>query len=441
MQTEALELLLVEDDPLDRQLLQIGFDRDRRTRVHCAASADEALRWLDRKNCDAVVTDLRMPGMNGLDLIRHIRTANPDLPIVAITADSAPDRAAEGRRAGAVECLVKPIDINRLIGLLDRLTRIRLSDDVDAVFLGDHPRLEEARTFVRRVARIPFARVLLTGESGTGKSMLARCIHDGSGATGNFMVINCAALPANLLESELFGYEKGAFTDARSSRPGLVELAAEGTLFLDEIGAMPLEIQAKLLLFLEDGEIRRLGGRKTIPVRTRVIAASNENLRSRVANRTFRTDLFYRLDVASLDLPTLRETPDIIAGLAERMLIEACRRYHKPLPVLDRDTFEPLLAHSWPGNARELRNVIERSVMFLEDGTLRWHLPPAEPSEKMFWMRPGMTIEEVEREYMLATFRAFPHADYVTLAARLGISRKTLWKKRLKYGLPTRDEC
>jgi DNA-binding NtrC family response regulator len=239
----------------------------------------------------------------------------------------------------------------------------------------------------------------------------------------------------------LFGHEKGAFTDARSSRPGLIEIAAEGTLFLDEIGAMPLEIQAKLLLFLEDGEIRRLGGRKTIPIRTRVIAASNENLRSWVASRMFRADLFYRLDVASMELPTLRETPDIIPALAERMVIELCRRYDRPVPVMDRETFQPLLAHSWPGNARELRNVVERSVMFLEGRSIRWQLPPMEPSEKAFWMRPGMTIEEVEREYMIATFRAFPHADYVTLAARLGISRKTLWKKRLKYGLPTRDEC
>jgi two-component system, NtrC family, response regulator AtoC len=304
--------------------------------------------------------------------------------------------------------------------------------------LGTHPRLDHLRQFARRVGEVPFARVLITGESGTGKSLLARMIHQMSRAKGSFVVVNCAALPANLLESELFGHEKGAFTDARNMKRGLIEGADEGTIFLDEIGAMPLDLQAKLLLFLENHEIRRVGGMRSMPVRTRVIAATNDDLHRLVGERTFRADLLYRLDVASVVMPPLREMPAVIPELAERFLLETATELQRPLPRLSSDCFEPLVSYSWPGNVRQLRNLVERSMIFYEYGDLVL-TPPADDTvslpESGCRLPIGLSLEEVERRYLTATLEAKPEADFVKLAAMLQISRKTLWEKRRKYGL------
>jgi two-component system, NtrC family, response regulator AtoC len=302
---------------------------------------------------------------------------------------------------------------------------------------GTHPRLSEVRRFARRIASVPFARVLITGESGTGKSLLARLIHESSRARGDFIVVNCAALPSNLLESELFGHEKGAFTDARTMKRGLIEVAHEGTLFLDEIGAMSLDLQAKLLLFLENHELRRLGATRSQPVRTRVIAATNDDLHDRVRDRSFRADLLYRLDVASIAMPALREMPSVVPELAQRFVHDVSAEFERPAPLMSEDTFAPLAGYSWPGNVRELRNLVERTVIFHEEGDLVLTPPRrAEATAATGCVVPyGLTLEEVERRYLAATLLANPDADYMHLASVLNISRKTLWEKRRRYGL------
>ena len=310
------------------------------------------------------------------------------------------------------------------------------SSDSTSRILGSHPRLDDVRTFARRAARVPFARVLITGASGTGKSLLAREIHDLSHARGEFVAVNCAALPGHLLESELFGHEKGAFTDARTAKPGLLELAHEGTVLLDEIGALPLELQAKLLLFLETHEVRRVGGVRGRLIRTRVIAATNEDLHERVRERTFRADLLYRLDVASLALPSLCELPGVAEELARHFVLQLCDEMGLRVPDITAATFARLCDYSWPGNVRELRNAVERALVLNEGTGLEIPTPsPARSTRGEFVMPYGLTLEEVERRYLAAVMNARPDQDFVKLAPMLGISRKTLWEKRKKYGL------
>ncbi|MBX6364788.1 MAG: sigma-54-dependent Fis family transcriptional regulator [Gemmatimonadetes bacterium] len=357
----------------------------------------------------------------------------------------------EGIRAGATDFLQKPVNVGALLALVERAVAERpLREELTAALgrratasaadyiRGNDARLEAVRRFAERVARIPGARVLITGESGTGKSVLARAIHDLSGATGRFVEVNCAALPGNLLESELFGHEKGAFTDAKALKRGLIELAQHGTLFLDEIGALPLELQAKLLLFLESQEIRRVGGTHAIRVDARVIAATNDDLRSRVRERSFRADLLYRLDVASVEMPPLREMPSVVLELTGHFLRELSEEMHRPTPALLSDSAAALTRYAWPGNVRELRNAVERALLFHDGGPIEIRPPAAEatsPAGPAVALELGLTLEEVERRYLEATLARHRGEDYEAIAQRLGIARKTLWEKRKRYGL------
>jgi len=365
-----------------------------------------------------------------------------------VTAEATIERAVEGIRAGATDFISKPLNVDAVLALAERAAgerglraetetlRTRRGVPADEVLAGSHPRMDEVRAFAASVAAVPEARVLVTGPSGTGKSRLARLIHDLAGAPGQFVAINCAALPAQLLESELFGHEKGAFTDARTLRRGLIEVAERGTLLLDEVGALPLELQAKLLLFLESRTIRRVGGSAEIPVRTRIIAASNEDLRARVRDRTFRSDLLYRLDVASIHMPAVAEMPEVIPELVARFAAELAGELIRPVPEIDAMALAQLRRYPWPGNARELRNAVERAMIFHRGGALRV-LPPAEPMEEApragVTMEPGLSLEEVERRYMAAALA--PGGELAQVAAGLGISRKSLWEKRRRYGL------
>lgn len=440
MKPNSLQLLLVEDDPIERQLLKSTLAGTHAIAVECAASGEEAIAHLSRREWDAVMTDLMMPGMSGIDLIRRIRQDDRVLPIIVVTANSAVDRAVEGMRAGATEYLVKPIDTHRVLSLLERTCRDRRcaeGDALDALFGGEHSRLDEVRRRARRIAAVPFARVLITGESGTGKSLLARGLHELSGATGQFIVVNCATLPANLLESELFGHEKGAFTDAKTQKKGLIELAHEGTLFLDEIGAMPLELQAKLLLFLENHEVRRLGGTRSQVVRTRVVAATNEDLPRRVLSQTFRADLLFRLDVATLELPPLREVPQIIPQLIDRFVTEVAQQFGRVRPEVEAESVQAMTEYAWPGNVRELRNAVERALIFQEGGPLTLRPPAAATADGRIGVTLpyGLPLEEVEKRYIQACITRNPETDYARVARVLGISRKTLWEKRRRYAL------
>jgi DNA-binding NtrC family response regulator len=304
---------------------------------------------------------------------------------------------------------------------------------------GDDPRLAAVRAFAEQVARTPYARVLVTGESGTGKSLLARAIHALSGAAGAFVEVNCAALPPQLLEAELFGYEKGAFTDAKEQKRGLAEAAEGGTLFLDEVDTLPLEVQSKLLVFLETREIRRVGSVRRVPVRTRVVTATAADLHRLAREGRFRRDLLYRLDVASVEMPPLRAVPGVVPGLVARFAAELCAEMERPVPALDSAALAETAAHPWPGNARELRNAVERALIFHRGGALEVRPPPraagADDAHGATLSVPlGASLEEVERRYLAAVLEAFP-AALATVAERLGISRKTLWEKRRRYGL------
>jgi two-component system response regulator HydG len=449
-----LTLLVADDDLLLGRLMKANLDLPGHTKTEIAGSGEEALARVTRGGIDALITDLAMPGMDGIELVRRVREMDPGLPIIIITAHASLERAVEGIRAGATDFLQKPVNVDALLALVGRAVaersvreevtarnERRASATAGAYVFGDHPALDEVRRFAERIARAPFARVLITGESGTGKSMLARAIHELSGDSGRFVEVNCAALPGSLLETELFGHERGAFTDAKALKRGLIETADRGTIFLDEIGALPLELQAKLLLFLEAREIRRVGGVHPIPVRARVITATNEDLRERVRARQFRHDLLYRLDVAAIEMPPLRSMPSVIPQLAERFMRDLCAEFRRPIPPRSSDSFAGLTEYSWPGNARELRNAVERALIFQEDRPFEVTPPPGvvnaldgAPSLGDLVLEHGLTLDEVERRYIMASLSE-ARPELGELARRLGISRKTLWEKRRRYGL------
>jgi transcriptional regulator with PAS, ATPase and Fis domain len=308
--------------------------------------------------------------------------------------------------------------------------------------IGSHPLVQEVRRFVDNVARIPNVSALLLGESGTGKNLVARAIH-GAGAASSyrFVEVNCAALPANLLEAELFGYEKGAFTDARQTKKGLAEEADGGTLFLDEIGSMPLELQAKLLTFLESRTFRRIGATKEIHVELRVVAATNADLAGEAGKGRFREDLFYRLNVASHVLPPLRKIRSDIPELARLFVNRAAQYFGKTVPMIERESVDRMQKHDWPGNARELRNIVERALIFSQDNVLAvGELAAGTTSvpEDIVAIPRGRTLEEVERLYIEATLAELG-GNVAAAAERLGVTRKVLWARRKRLGLLPSD--
>ncbi len=453
MYQSPLHLLVVDDDPLEGRLLKANLERLGKVHVDLCSSAKEALVALARAPCDGLVTDLMMAGTDGIELIRRIRETDASLPAFIITAHATLERAVDGIRAGATDFLPKPVNIDALLALIARAVTERPVREevarrlagreairVEQVIIGSHPLLDQVRGFAEHVSRIPTVRLLLTGESGTGKSALAKLVHDISGSPGRFVEVNCAAIPGSLLESELFGHEKGAFTDAGQLKRGLIELAHEGTLLLDEIGAMPLELQGKLLLFLERQEIRRVGGTQPIPITVRVIAATNDDLRQLVRERRFRLDLLYRLDVASINMPPLREMPAVVPELAARFVREVAAQQQRPEPEITDDSFVALMDYAWPGNARELRNAVERAMIFHAGGALRVPAPAGTDGGSAVngsgvRVEFGLSLDEVERRYLDATLAQAGNRQMEEIAQSLGISRKTLWEKRRRYGL------
>jgi two-component system, NtrC family, response regulator AtoC len=454
MPTEPLNVLLVDDDPTTTTSLSAGLERVGSFRVRTVESGEEALEAFERSTWDAVATDLIMPGMDGIELVRRVRAQDPSIPLFLFTASASIRKAVEGIRAGATDFLPKPVDVEAFALLMENAVEERVAreevarellrragSEMEDLLVGHHALLGEVRGQAEKVARMPSVRALLTGESGTGKSLLAQAIHDRSGARGRFVSVNCAALPAQLLESELFGHERGAFTDARSLKRGLIEMAHGGTLFLDEIGAMPLELQGKLLLFLEEREIRRVGGTGAIPISAHIIAATNEDLRRRVEERAFRADLLYRLDVAAIELPPLRAMPEVIPELAARFTHEICEEARIPVPPLDERSFAGLEVYPWPGNVRELRNAVERALIFREPGPLRVRPPrPRSPGEGLaegpsIRLPLDLPLAEVERSYVTEVLKTHGEMELQEVAGLLGISRKSLWEKRKRWGL------
>ncbi len=377
-------LLLAEDEDNLRRVLAARLRRDG-YEVLAVADGHQALEALGRHHFDVVLTDLRMPGLGGMELLRRVMKQEPSLPVVILTAHGTVDLAVEALKSGAFDFLTKPVD-RRELGLVlgKACASRRLSADgaeepaVRGRFglVGASAPMRKLFDQVARVADSP-ATVLVTGESGTGKELVAKALHEHSSRrAGPFVRVHCAAIPPGLLESELFGHERGAFTGAVSTKPGRFELADGGTLFLDEIGEVPLEMQAKLLRVLQEQEFERVGGLHTLRVDVRLVAATHRDLQREVAEGRFREDLFYRLNVVNLRLPPLRERMGDIPALVEHLTRKHARRLGREAPRWGDEALQALGAYHWPGNVRELENVVERALLFCDgDEVGVVHLP------------------------------------------------------------------
>jgi two-component system response regulator AtoC len=343
---------------------------------------------LKEHHIDLVITDLKMPKVDGMTLLRKALEDEPELPIVLITAHGTIDTAVEALKSGAFDFVTKPFDKDEVRQIVAKALKTRELRGADATaapasqgarfgIIGTSAGITDLYAILERVADTPTT-VMITGESGTGKELVARALHEHSSRKDKpFIKVNCAAIPKELIESELFGYERGAFTGAVSSKPGRFELANGGSLFLDEIGEIPIEMQVKLLRALQESEFERVGGIKTIRVDVRLVAATNRDLKKLIAGGTFREDLFYRLNVVPIRLPALRERTGDIAPLVEHFLVKFNERLKKKVDGVDADTMETLVAYPWPGNIRELENVIERAVLFCDTQKLgAGDLPP-----------------------------------------------------------------
>lgn len=415
-----------------------------------AASGKEGLELLENSVFDALVLDLRMPGMDGLTVLRKIREGGPALPVIMMSAHGDISDAVSAMKFGAVDYLVKPFDpaeleirlekavsASRLLRMANVGVRLDISSGNDSLWLGEDPAMKPIINLIRRVAPTP-STVLITGESGTGKEVVAREIHRLSPRSSNpFVPINVGAIPENLLESELFGFEKGAFTGAESRKIGLFELASGGTLFLDEIGEMPLLMQVKILRVLQDRSINRVGGNRAIPIDVRIIAATNRDIEANVKEGKFREDLYFRINVMRFRLPPLRDRPADIAPLAGLFLARFSREMSRPITGISAAALSLLTSYSFPGNIRELENCIERAVILCESDTLEtWDFALEErisASDTSAYSAPT-SVYEAEKQAVIAALERNNHHRERT-AAELGISRRTLLTKMKEYGL------
>jgi two-component system NtrC family response regulator len=448
-------LLVVDDeDSLRRvtqvRLLQAGYATD------TAKDGEEALALLSRKSYALVITDMRMPGMSGLDLLRRIRAEFPETAVVVVTAFGTIESAVEAIKAGAYDYLTKPIEANALLLVVERaLEHLRMRQEIHALrssldkkygfeqIIGKSPALLYVLDVAARAAQSD-STVLVRGETGTGKELLAKAIHFASARREHpFVAINCGAIPRELLESELFGHVKGAFTGAVAHKKGKVEIADQGTLFLDEIGELPLELQVKLLRLVQEREVEKVGGTETQKVDVRIITATHRNLRAMVEDGAFREDLYYRLAVIELELPPLRERPDDIPELVQHFFVRAKQRLGRPDMVLPQSLLPWFVGYRWPGNVRELENIIERMIVLARGNELTVDdLPPQlrrerAPQPDAFELNlpeSGISLEAVERELILRALQKFDWNQ--SQAARyLDISRKTLIYRMEKHGL------
>ena len=449
MEHQPGRILVVDDDRGMRELLQEDLGR-RGHLVLTAANVTAALELFQQDPVDVVLTDLNMPGGGGIELCQALHQRAPDLPVLIITAFGSLDTAIAALRAGAHDFVTKPIDLDLLALTLRRaLEHCRLRNDLrqlqeevrrnrhEGSLLGDSRGMLEVRELIARTAKLESS-ILLHGESGTGKELVARALHERSLRNkGPFVAINCAALPETLLESELFGHEKGAFTDARTSRQGLFLQAAGGTLLLDEIGELPLSLQPKLLRALEERTVRPLGGIREVPFDVRIVAATHRDLGAAIRTGDFREDLYYRLNVIAIDIPPLRERGNDILLLAEVFIEEFARRLDKPIKGLSEAAASRLLSYSWPGNVRELRNLMERAVALsshqrlnLEDLPVKLQdtTGPENSVSGLFNTSNLVPLTEMEQRYIRLVLDTVQNNR--SLAAKiLGIDRKTLYRK------------
>ncbi|MBI5516548.1 MAG: sigma-54-dependent Fis family transcriptional regulator [Deltaproteobacteria bacterium] len=438
-------ILVVDDDrALARFMVEVLSDAHHE--VASVQSATEALSWLEGERVELVVTDLRMPGLSGLELIDRMRQDHAGVAVLAVTAYGSIETAVQAIRRGASDYLTKPFEPDALLLAVDRCVRERrlqqevrrLRSEVDRrcgfeAVVARSVVMQEVVALAERVADSP-STILLTGPSGSGKEVLGRAIHQASRRRSRpFIAVNCAAIPDALLESELFGHKKGAFTGAMADKPGLFQEAHGGTLFLDEIGDLPLPLQAKLLRVLQDHEVRPVGANRGTSVDFRLLAATHRELREEVAQGRFRQDLFYRLCVIELVLPALADRPEDVVPLAERFLGDACGRLQRGPFTLSGETRRVLCAYDWPGNVRELQNAIEHAVnMAMGDELTPEDLPAVvrRPREATFLDRAAeqqLTIAELNRTYARRVL-AIVGGNKKKAATRLGIDRSTMYR-------------
>jgi NtrC-family two-component system response regulator AlgB len=440
-------LLIVDDEKNIRRSLETFFLScgHRVVTAPDARSALDAMAHTD--GFDLVLTDFRMAEMNGLELLKEIKRRFPDAPVVLMTAYATVENAVAAMKAGASDYLSKPFSLQEIQHVVERaleLGNLRVENRVLRAALDEMPIMESRSPVMRslidtaRQAAASEATILLLGESGTGKNVLAREIHGWSPrAKRPFVTVSCTTLSEQLLESELFGHVRGAFTGAVKDKPGRLEAADGGTVFLDEIADLPVTLQAKLLRFLQERRFERVGGAATIEVDARIIAASNRNLEQEVAQGRFREDLYYRINVIVLSVPALRERPEDITALAERFLATAALRNRRSGLKFTPEAAQALCRYRWPGNVRELRNAIERAVALSRGDIIRSEDLPDSIFRPQASSRPmldtSVSLEEMERDHIRRVL-----ADAVTLeeaADTLGISVATLWRKRKRYGI------
>jgi DNA-binding NtrC family response regulator len=443
-------VLVVDDDRATCNLLVLGLEREGFGAI-AATRAERALQLLGEQDFDLVMTDLNMPNMGGIELCERVVAARPEVPVIVITAFGNMEAAIAAIRAGAFDFVTKPFEMDAVVLSLERairhhelreeVKRLRVAVGGGSGFpgmVGSSAAMARLYPLLERLAQTD-ASILITGESGTGKEVVARALHDrGARRAGPFVAINCAALPEALLESELFGHTRGAFTDAKMANPGLFVGADGGTLFLDEIGDLPRGLQPKFLRAIEQRVVRPVGGTSEVAVDVRVIAATNRDLETMIEEGQFREDLYYRLAVVTLGLPPLRARENDVLLLAQHFIDELAPSVGRQVEGVSRAAAARLLAYSWPGNVRELRNCIERALVVTSHDRIvpedlpervRAHDPTPEPAPG-----PIAPLEDMERMYILRVLAAVGGNKSVA-AETLGLNRKTLYRKLARWGI------
>ncbi|MDH5183272.1 MAG: sigma-54 dependent transcriptional regulator [Gammaproteobacteria bacterium] len=442
-------ILIVEDEEIIRTSLKRLLERND-YEVSVMGSVDEALKSEDPTRFDLIISDLRLPGAKGTDIIAHVG----DTPVLIMTSYASVRSAVEAMKQGAVDYIAKPFDHDEMLMLVARVLNTSQLQRQNAILksellreypvagmIGNCPAMLQVFTLLHKVAPTDTT-VLILGESGTGKELVARALHELSPRSQAPMIpVNCAAIPQGLIESELFGHEKGAFTGATGTRQGLIEAADGGSLFLDEIGELPTEVQARLLRVLQEGEIRRVGANQSRKVNIRLITATHRDIKQLVTDGLFREDLYYRLQVMELQLPPLRERGSDITDLAEALLQKNTSRLNKPPMRFSAGALEAIKGYDWPGNIRELENLLERAVILGDSLQIDVDLLAIPQTSVTHQTEPKLKLRAENKLSLDDYFVQFvqEHEAELTeteLAKRLGISRKTLWERRNRLGIP-----
>ena len=448
-------ILVVDDEEEMRDLLAKVLERQGFQTSVCG-DGTEALAFLEKEPVDLVVTDVRMPGLGGMEALRAVKELNPDIVVIIMTAFGSIDQAVQAVKEGAYDYINKPFKIDEMLLTIEKaLDERRLRHEVSALrqelhtryhfenLIGKSRPMQEVFGLIEQVAGSR-STVMVYGKSGTGKELVAKAVHYNSQrSTKNFVAVNCAAIPAELLESELFGHEKGSFTGAIATKVGKFELATGGTLFLDEVGSMRLDLQAKILRALQEREVERVGGSRTIKIDVRVIAATNRDLKKAVEEGTFREDLYYRLNVVPITLPDLKDRPEDIPLLANHFVQKFGQESNSGIREISKEAMAILISHTWPGNVRELENVIERAATLGRGPAVQpSDLPPhlaggTNPLERA--LAKEATLEDLEKDYIAMILRR-TKGHQIRAASILGIDRRTLYRKIRRYGLKLNEE-